>query len=265
MQSIPIERVTPKKAAEWLNANTSNRKLREGVVEKYAEDMRNGHWTRCTAPICFYEDGDVADGQHRLWAIVESETTQEFAILRGLSRSDGLNIDTGLNRSLVDNARISGADKELSNELISVSRAIEEGDKQRGQITNSRRLEFVDKHRDAARWAVSNGPRGKGLRNAIILGAVGRAYYRESDHNRLRRFCDVFATGLSEGKDESAAVVLRNYFVSKGTGATGSAALWRDSFLKSMNAIAYFMRGQPITVIKRVSDEAYPLKKFSKR
>lgn len=125
-QSIPIERVTPKKATEWLNANTSNRKLRDGVVEKYAEDMRHGRWTRCTAPICFYEDGDVADGQHRLWAIIESDTTQEFAVLRGLSRADGLNIDTGLNRSLVDNARISGADKDLSNAALTGARSASE-------------------------------------------------------------------------------------------------------------------------------------------
>jgi len=131
-------------------------------------------------------------------------------------------------------------------------------------LTNAERLELVDQHRDAAKWAVANGPRGKGLRNAIILAAIGRAYYHVVDHNRLRRFCDVFASGLSEGKDESAAIVLRNYFIAKGSGTAGGSALWRDSFMKSMNAIAYFMRSQPITVIKKVSDEAYPLKKTRK-
>lgn len=254
------EKITPALAEQWLDQNKSNRKLREGVVEKYADDMLNGRWTECTAPIVFYEDGDLADGQHRLWAIVESKRSQTFDVKRGLDRAAGMNIDVGLGRSLVDNARISSTDRDLSNELISVARSIEDGVHANAgrSRSNTAKIEIVAKHREAAQWAVSHGPRGKGIRNAIILAAIGRAWYAEADKDRLARFGAVMSNGLYDGDGETAAVMMRNYMLAKGP-TTSSSPLWRDTFLKAMNAIHYFMRGKKLSVIKAVGDETYPL------
>lgn len=267
---IAIETVTPKKAESWLNANTSNRKMREGVAERYAEDMRSGRWTACPTPISFYEDGQLADGQHRLWAIVESGAAIKFPVARGLQRGDGLNIDTGLGRSLVDNARISQSDDDLTNELIAVCRSIHDGTHAqqatsggKRQRSNAERLSIVMQHKEAGQWACSNGPRGRMLRNAILMGAIGRAWYVEADKDRLRRFSDVITSGLYDGDGETAAVAMRNYILTKP--ALNSAALWRDTFLKAQNAVQYFMRGKRLTVIKGVADEAYPLKKARQR
>lgn len=257
---ITIESITPVKAERWLNANKSNRKLRAGVTEKYAADMRDGRWTTCPTPIAFYDDGDVADGQHRLWAIVESGTTQRFPVARGLAREDGLNIDTGLGRTLVDNARISGKDAQLSTTIISTARAIHEGSAMAGRASNAAKLAIVGLHREAANWAAANGPRAKYLRNAVVLGAFGRAWYHESDHDRLKRCADVINTGFYAGDDEIAAVAIRNYLLQRGS-QSSTAALWRDTFLKVQNAISYFMRGKKLTVIKAVGEEAYPMKR----
>jgi hypothetical protein len=258
---IRIETVTPQKAEIWLNVNKNNRKMRDGVAEKYADDMRNGRWTNCPTPIAFYDDGDLADGQHRLWAILESGAPQTFPIARGLSRADGLNIDIGLTRSLVDNARISGTDSGLSNELLSIARGVAQGHSgsSRHPLSNAARLQIVSDHRDACTWAVANGPRGKGLRNAMIMAAIARAWYWEQDKDRLKRFCDVFSSGFADGDSESAAVALRNYFLTKK--ALGSTALWTDTFMKAQNAISYFMKAKKLTVIKAIDEEAYPLKK----
>jgi hypothetical protein len=257
---VTTENISPKRAETYLNHNKGNRKLRDGIVEKYADDMRNKRWTQCAAPIAFFEDGDIADGQHRLWAIIESSTTQRFAVMRGLSREAGLNIDTGAARSLVDNAKISGVDTDLTNELVATAQAVATGERNCSGRSASARLQCVADHREAARWAVSNGPRGRGYRNAMIMGAVARAYYHESDKDRLRRFCDVFASGFADGNHESAAIAIRNYIQAKGMQSL-TTAMWRDSFLKVQNAISYFMRGKALSVIKRVADEAYPLPK----
>lgn len=266
---ITVEKITPTKAENWLNVNRSNRKMRDGVAERYAADMRAGRWTNCPTPIAFYADGDLADGQHRLWAIVDSETTQTFPVARGLSREDGLNIDTGLGRSLVDNARISKSDENLTNELVAVCRSIADGahsnDATGGgkrQRSNAAKLELVKAHEEAGRWVCANAPRGRTLRNAIVMAAMGRAWYLEADADRLRRFADVFTSGLYDGDGETAAVALRNYFLTKP--ALNSQALWRDTFLKSQNAIYYFMQGKRLTVIKSVADEPYPLKRKRK-
>lgn len=269
VMEIKIENVSPAKAENWLNVNKSNRKMRDGVAERYASDMRSGRWTVCPTPIAFYEDGDLADGQHRLWAIVESGTTQSFPIARGLSREDGLNIDTGLGRSLVDNARISKSGDNLTNELIAVCRSIADGSHANdatggGQRvrSNAAKLELVAAHQEAGRWVCANGPRGRTLRSAIVMAAMGRAWYVEDDRDRLRRFADVITSGLYDGEGETAAVALRNYLLTKP--ALNSQALWRDTFLKSQNAIYYFMRGKRLTVIKGTSEEMYPLKRKRK-
>ena len=257
-----LEKITPSKAEAILDSNSINRSLRPGVVEKYADDMRKGRWTQCTAPIAFYEDGELADGQHRLYAIIEAGTSQNFFVVRGLTREDGLNIDTGLCRSLVDNGRISGMDPNLSNSLIAVARGMSEGQQSSMRnkgLSNAARLEMVDTHREAAEWAVHFGPKGKGIRNAALLSALGRAWYMEADKERLARFCEVINSGFANGDAESAAVALRNYFI--GHKGLVNSGLWRDTFLKSMNAISYFMRGRKLTVIKGVQEEAYPLPK----
>jgi hypothetical protein len=261
---IGIENITPAKAEQWLNFNKSNRKLRDGVVEKYASDMRNGKWTTCPVPIAFYEDNDLADGQHRLWAIVESGVAVKMPVARGLQREDGLNIDTGLGRTLVDNARISGSDTGLTNTVIAVARAMEDGTGSKRPVSNAERLEMCDRHKEAVAWAVSNGPKAKLLRNAVVLSAIGRAYSHADDLERLRRFCDVMNSGFSDGESESAAVAIRNYMLMKGATAS-SAGMWRDTFLKVQNAILYFLEGKKLTAIKKVADEAFPLKGKSRR
>jgi len=126
--SVELEQVTPEKAFAWLNhANDGNRSIRDTKVNTYTDDMMNGKWTNCETPISFYKDGFLANGQHRLTAIVASKTTQLFPIYRGLNREDGLNIDTGLTRTVVDNGRISGLDTHLSNALVATARAFHTG------------------------------------------------------------------------------------------------------------------------------------------
>lgn len=260
MMHIAVETITPETAQAWLNQNKTNRKLRDGIVEQYAADMRAGAWTQCTAPIVFYADGDLADGQHRLWAVVESETTQQFTIMRGLDRNSGLNIDTGLARSIVDNGRISGLDESLSYELVATARACALGVSAMGRMSNAAKLQVVADYREAAQWAVSHGPRGKHIRNAPVLGAIARAWYWEQDKDRLARFGQVMGDGFSQGDSESAAVCIRNYMLTKAGVATAST-MWVDTFTKVQAAIGKFMKGHKLTVIRSINEETYPLKR----
>jgi len=260
--TVTRELVTPAKAEKWLNLNKNNRALREGVGEKYAADMKAGRWTECAAPICFYEDGNLADGQHRLFGVVESGMSVWFDIKRGMTREDGLNIDTGQTRNVVDNGRISGIDPDLSMKLISVCLAVHSGDRNGGRMANgatplsdSQKLEVVHRYRECATWALSHGPRGRGLNSAFVYAAIARAYLAGVDREKLARFGEVLNKGFSNGDHESAAVCMRNHL----TSTTPSATEWREYFLKVQNSIEAFLAGRKRTVIKCVSEEAYPL------
>lgn len=261
---VSLEKITPSMAEKWLNKNTSNRKLREGLVEKYAADMKSGRWTQCIDPIAWYDNDELADGQHRLFAVVESGKSQDFIVVRGVNKESGLNIDIGAIRTLLDNARISGEDMDLSHALLATSKAIENPKmaKRAGRsLSHAERLELVAKHREAARWAIANGPQARGLGNSLVWAAMARAWYHEEDKQRLESFGRVLQRGFSSGDEDSAGVAIRNYLQSL---PNLTAVPWEELFLKVQNAIWYFMRRKRLMVIKRVEDERYPLPRSRK-
>lgn len=101
MKSVP-EKITPKKAQEWLAHNTDNRPRRPKVVERYADAMKRGEWKMNGESIKFNCDGRLIDGQHRLLAIVSSGCTIETYVVRGLPVDAFDTIDQGAVRHLAD-------------------------------------------------------------------------------------------------------------------------------------------------------------------
>jgi hypothetical protein len=88
-------KVTPDIAAEWLETRGNNRNVKQSVVDRYKEDMLNGRWVFNGQSIAFDEEGKLLNGQHRLWAVVESGTTQEWVIQFGIPRETQATIDSG--------------------------------------------------------------------------------------------------------------------------------------------------------------------------
>lgn len=261
MPDISLVSVTPKIAEKWLSANTDNRPLRPGVVERYAADMREGNWTQCVTPISFYEDGSVADGQHRLWAVVESGTTQKFVLLQGLKRADGANIDRGLTRHVADNLRLSGLfSRNITFNMTANVKSMDAGASTRyGAHTQAEVLKLLEAYYDLAEWVESHGPRRKFFRNACFGAALMRALQYEFDKDRLAQFCRVVDEGFAEGAKDSAAVAIRNYVLERGN-VCFRGAEWVETFNRIQNAIWNFMRGNKLTVIKRTEIERYQLK-----
>lgn len=99
---MEIVEVTPAIAEAWLEKNVSNRKLSDTAVTKYAKLMTDGMWHYDGSPIRFDTTGKLIDGQHRMWAIIESDTTQQFIVLRNLDPKAFITIDTGKARSFGD-------------------------------------------------------------------------------------------------------------------------------------------------------------------
>jgi hypothetical protein len=79
-----IERITPAIAMEILEKhNPRNRSISERTVQSYAMDMKENRWTLTHQGIALDENGDLLDGQHRLWAVVFSGVPTEFWVFRG--------------------------------------------------------------------------------------------------------------------------------------------------------------------------------------
>lgn len=106
---IKVEDVGPDEALKMLEKMPRNRRLNWPNRQRYAREMQNGTWREyeCT-PLRFDSDGNLLDGQHRLWAVIDSGTTQRFVVIRGLPNEALDVIDTGRSRSLTDILHIRG-------------------------------------------------------------------------------------------------------------------------------------------------------------
>ena len=93
--------VTPEQALIWLQDDPRpNRIVAQYKVNQHAREMLTGYWKFNGEPIRFNTNGQLLDGQHRLWAVVESKVTINFAIARNLENDTIFVTDVGKARNL---------------------------------------------------------------------------------------------------------------------------------------------------------------------
>jgi hypothetical protein len=101
-------RITPEMAELLLASNTNNRRVRPNVVRRFAEDMRNGNWSLNGDTIKIAPDGEVLDGQHRLFGCVQAGEPFEVFIVRNIATEARDTMDTGAARTFSDLLRWKG-------------------------------------------------------------------------------------------------------------------------------------------------------------
>lgn len=109
-----IERVllTPEMAFDLLNHNQQNRPLKDRHVNRIAAQITAGKWKFNGDTIKISDTGDVLDGQHRLFAVIEAKMAIETVIIRGVARDAFATIDTiRAVRSGADVLAINGASR----------------------------------------------------------------------------------------------------------------------------------------------------------
>lgn len=100
--------VNPQMAEEMLATSAFNRSVSHSRVLTLANEMRCGQWQLNGETIIFSEDGKLIDGQHRLYAVVESGCTIPLLIARGAPKNAFETIDTGRARTGGDIAGMAG-------------------------------------------------------------------------------------------------------------------------------------------------------------
>jgi hypothetical protein len=103
-----IRKISPEIAKNMLLLNPNNRRLSKSHVDFLTKEMINNNWIFDGQPIRFNHSGGLLDGQHRLNAIINSKTTQEFLIVSDI-RNDAFKVmDTGRARTAGDVLHIHG-------------------------------------------------------------------------------------------------------------------------------------------------------------
>ena len=104
---IPI---SPTLAESLLLRNFSNRQLSKNRVQYLAEQMVKGRWMVNGESIIFDTNGELRNGQHRLNAIIASNTTQEMVVVTGVEVDAFATMDLGGKRNGGDVLSIMGVE-----------------------------------------------------------------------------------------------------------------------------------------------------------
>lgn len=244
--------ITPAMAAEWLEGNTNNRNLSEQTVNLYTRAMLNGEWRTTHQGIALYEDCTVADGQHRLHAIVKSDTIQSMLVTFGVQREDAYGIDAHRPRSNLDIVRIGGEANWITSKMIPTLSTIY-GTK---KVSASEVIQLCEPIRDSLVFTDNLFVKHvKGI-SAVVRAAVTLAHCHGADEYRLRQFVEVLNSGVVMGQQDFAALKLRDYLLTNPS--RGGSSLNEERLNKTQNALIKFLRFEPMRALKQVDKLPFP-------
>lgn len=258
--------ITPKLADAWLKRrNKGNRHISPDVVKRYAEAMREGRWIVTHQGMAFDANGNLVDGQHRLSACVESQTTIEVMVTTGVPRETFAVMDTGRRRhasQLIDvrhRTTVAAAARIISY----ISGMLPPGTSAHGHVVpnkvdNDVILQVVDDWPELAALApsVSAAYGAARIQQSAHLAVVAQAH-RGPYRHRLAPWFQGITTGAGLAADDPRLVV-RNRFLQggdiKGAGSTRMAR----SYLLVVKAWNAYATDKPIRMLKVVPDQEPP-------
>jgi len=251
---LPVKmKVTPDWALQVLTErNNNNRNVRDDRVEKYIADLVHGNWEVINNGIGFYKDGTLADGQHRLWGIVESQQTVDVIVVFGMSKSAIAKIDEGAPRSTKDVATMMGL--EASHTRLSVTNYLLEQRGTRRTTPRGEQIAFYERHKDGVEFVVSRLKKQR-VAKAPVMAAILRAWYNV-DRDKLSRFCEVMDSGMANDKSEHSPILLREWLLRNNN---NSGPFRLEMYRKTEGAICAFMEGRAIEKLYQKQDEQFPL------
>lgn len=256
-----VEEITPAMAEQYLNYNKINRPLRKGIVEKYAMDMTDGNWPLTHQAIAFDEQGNILDGQHRLWAVIESGKTISMMVVRGLESQVRDFIDQGLPRTTVDVAKLRDPDSNITQFFGATARRMMIGCRSNVVYTRPQIVNFMEKHEKAIHFAIDEalgGRRAFRVTPSAIPAVIARAYYHE-DKARIIEFGEIMLGKLPKGDGDSGAHVLRGWLLA-GTPNRGKAMSREvEVYCKTQRALSGFLAHEKMRSIYAKLEEIWAL------
>ena len=94
-----IARISPGDAKLLMDMNKKNREISKSIISKYCADMQNGIWKDSASQIQISTDGVLLNGQHRLRAIIDTNTAQLLTVTEGLEPECFSVLDVGRGRT----------------------------------------------------------------------------------------------------------------------------------------------------------------------
>ena len=254
---MKTETIGPKEAEALLAANTRNRNILRGVVTQYAEDMAAGRWMLNGDTLVIGTDGTLLNGQHRLHAVIKSNTKQQFIVVRGVAPESFVTIDQGAKRSAGQILGLLGHPS--AHRLAAICRNIEiaavHGGKEVG-ISAARLQEVLDEHPLAHHYSAALGRKGL-IR--LHAGAWAAAVFTLGAEKYGRDLVDDFVEQVENGEGLSRgdpALALRDRLQAR----IASRTHHKSTYLMALTikCVKAYCQRKPVLQIKWDIREEFP-------
>ena len=252
--------VGPELAKEWLESNTRNRTVSHMKVSMYAAHMRAGEWTEHHQGIAFYEDGALADGQHRLMAVAEAGVTVPMLVTFGITKEAAMGIDTHRARRTQDVLRIAEIGDWIgSEESAVIKQCMAYTGKLHMSSSPSAIADFGEAYKPHIAFAGAlTGTKVRYVTVSSVRTAIACAHPFE-DATRLKSFFRVLTTGLPESSEDHTAIRFRERLI-KAAGVFQSGGEGRKRCVRlAMRAIKGFCEREPVSKFQEPDYFIYPI------
>lgn len=219
--------LTPGLAAVLLERNPDNRNIRQTKVFQYEADMRSGRWAFNGEPIIISREGLINDGQHRLRALVEANTTMPMLFVFGVDREARLTVDQGAGRTAGDFLGMEGVENAaaaagIARLVIAIERERYARLYRESSVTNIEVRKRVAADAEIAKAAHYAMTSYKSTRAFAPPGVIGAAFYLLNDvhPSDAKEFMDHVCYGEDIRRDDPAYAV-RDALLSLGRGQKG--------------------------------------------
>lgn len=215
--------ITPALASQMLkNNNNCNRKISNNTVYSYSNDMKNGKWIDNNIPITICSDtNDIADGQHRLAAVVHSGIPRYFTInYLPLERCTGFDMNRVRSTSDILSISHNLEPNMASRYIVAIVNVLLRVDadgylRHAGSRTSAFAVEsFIINNRQLLNWWLSIVP-SKTLFRAPESAAIIAAYKCGVSEDVLKIYLDFMCSGYTDSLSGRGWYQARDRHISK--------------------------------------------------
>lgn len=266
-EKLSIVRVTPTLAAKWLEedeaikkskrSNFKNRAIIDSLISFYASEMKSGNWKLNGESIIFGKTGALLNGQHRLKAIIRSNTVVPIVIARDFDEDVFDTIDTGRKRGGSDILSILGYANSttlasMCRWYLTITRQIQVG----RPISNYQIRDCIESHPKMVHWASLHVT--KSSRKVLPSGCLGVFALMDEIHGRelTEDFYHKVVRGENLTKGNPAFELRERLLAARGG---------RSMYLKTAAAIAItikaanaYILGNKVSVLRYGTEESFP-------
>jgi len=202
--------ITPHLATVMLGRNLpGNRLIRQGKIDSYASDMKNGDWRVTSQGISFNANGYLDNGQHRLMAVIRSGCEVPMSVSFGQAENVYPTLDAGSARTAGDVLKYKGIPM---GPLVAATAGRVESVRLGATTSRSKRfshseiLELVEENPlllDAARLSMKI----KKLRGSPSAIATGLYFCLRDDLDKANEMVDRLHDGVGLGVDDPVRIM----------------------------------------------------------